>query len=145
MSVSEYFHDFVWCSEQVIERRKMISRVRNVLENQSPRKTIRHRTTKPQEVITLQTDTRHFEAFLRSIGRCDSLLDARRLKNDISGEIRRTRALLGMVSELYFIVLLTIIQPNIPMKIGSMARKLRMLWLSSIGCIQLRERWRIGS
>lgn len=48
--------------------------------------------------ITMRTDARHFESFLRSISRCSSLLDARRLKNDIMGEIRRTRALLGTCS-----------------------------------------------
>jgi len=48
------------------------------------------------ERITIRTDARQFESFLRSINRCSSLLDARRLKNDITGEIRRTRLLLGM-------------------------------------------------
>ena len=33
-------------------------------------------------------DARQFESFLRSIGRCASLLDARRLKNDIVGEVQ---------------------------------------------------------
>ncbi|EJD03809.1 uncharacterized protein FOMMEDRAFT_145981 [Fomitiporia mediterranea MF3/22] len=81
-----------------IKQQKLITRVRNVLESQSGSPTLaRHRMSKYQEpeAITLQTDTRHFEAFLRSISRCDSLLDARRLKNDIIGEIRRTRALLA--------------------------------------------------
>ena len=50
----------------------------------------------PAETITIRTDIRQFESFLRSINRCSSLLDARRLKNDIVGEIRRTRMLLGM-------------------------------------------------
>ncbi|KAI5120851.1 hypothetical protein M0805_007038 [Coniferiporia weirii] len=81
-----------------IRQQKLISRVRNVLESQSLSPTLARRSKSRhphQEVITLQTDARHFEAFLRSIGRCDSLLDARRLKNDIVGEIRRTRALLA--------------------------------------------------
>lgn len=47
------------------------------------------------EQITMWTDTKHFEAFLRSISHSDSLLDARRLKNDITSEIRKTRLLLG--------------------------------------------------
>ena len=72
-------------------------KVRNVLEAQLPRPY--SRTTEPSvpstDRITIRTDARHFESFLRSIGRCSSLLDARRLKNDIMGEIRRTRALLG--------------------------------------------------
>lgn len=47
------------------------------------------------ERITTQTNPRQFESFLRSIDHCSSLLDARRLKNDIVGEIRRTRLLLA--------------------------------------------------
>jgi sorting nexin-25 len=49
----------------------------------------------PMERITIRTNPRQFESFLRSITRCSSLLDARRLKNDIVGEIRRTRLLLA--------------------------------------------------
>lgn len=77
--------------------RKLISKVRNVLEAQAPRP--RSRVTSiaapTTEAINVRTDPRHFESFLRSINRCSSLLDARRLKNDIMGEIRRTRKLLG--------------------------------------------------
>ncbi|KAF7307170.1 hypothetical protein MIND_00510600 [Mycena indigotica] len=78
-----------------IHEQKLITKVRHVLEAQSPRS---HRlssapqTTMPAtETITIRTDIRHFESFLRSISRCSSLLDARRLKNDVVGEIRRTR------------------------------------------------------
>ncbi|THH05750.1 hypothetical protein EW145_g4575 [Phellinidium pouzarii] len=81
-----------------IRQQKLISRVRNVLESQSPSPALaRYNKSKHphQEVITLQTGARHFEAFLRSISRCDSLLDARRLKNDIIREIRRTRILMA--------------------------------------------------
>ena len=77
--------------------RKLISKVRNVLEAQSPRR--HHRITSTitpgGDAITIRTDVRQFESFLRSINRCSSLLDARRLKNDVMGEIRRTRLLLG--------------------------------------------------
>ena len=74
--------------------------MRNVLEAQSPRQ----KTYVPDsliiptaETITIRTDLRQFESFLRSINRTSSLLDARRLKNDVVGEIRRTRQLLGML------------------------------------------------
>ncbi|KAG2155518.1 PhoX domain-containing protein, partial [Suillus clintonianus] len=79
-----------------IHQQKLISQVRNVLEAQSPRR--HHRvssTISPGDTITIRTDMREFESFLRSINRCSSLLDARRLKNDIMGEIRRTRILLA--------------------------------------------------
>lgn len=85
--------------------RKLISKVRNVLEAQSPR----HKNRVPDtlitpiaETITIRTDMRQFESFLRSINRTSSLLDARRLKNDVVGEIRRTRLLLGMLLDIIF-------------------------------------------
>ncbi|TFK19973.1 structural protein MDM1 [Coprinopsis marcescibilis] len=79
-----------------IHQQKLISKIRNVLEAQSPRAVNRVQVaplTNPSmtERITTRTDARQFESFLRSISRCASLLDARRLKNDIAGEIRRTR------------------------------------------------------
>lgn len=80
--------------------RRLISKVRNVLEAQLPR--VQPELKAPRgtgsgaETITLRTDQRQFDVFLRSIDHMSSLLDARRLKNDIMGEIRRTRALLGM-------------------------------------------------
>ena len=46
------------------------------------------------DYITPRTGNRQFESFLRSIARCDSLLEARRLKNDVVAEIRRTRTLI---------------------------------------------------
>ncbi|KAG5720825.1 Structural protein MDM1 [Termitomyces sp. T112] len=80
-----------------IHQQKLITKVRNVLEAQSPRSQPRVSTTVPlaTELITIRTDIRQFESFLRSINRCSSLLDARRLKNDVVGEIRRTRLLLA--------------------------------------------------
>lgn len=45
--------------------------------------------------INSRTTLPQFNAFLKSISRTDSLLDARRLKNDISNEIRKTRVLLA--------------------------------------------------
>ena len=79
--------------------RQLISKVRNVLESQLPRNISRvtptSRSAGYTERITIRTTLRQFESFLRSISRCSSLLDARRLKNDVAGEIRRTRILLG--------------------------------------------------
>ncbi|KAI5997955.1 PhoX domain-containing protein [Pisolithus albus] len=81
----------------VIHQRKLVSKVRNVLEAQSSR---RHRSTPSKltsggDTITVRTNNSQFQSFLRSIYRCSSLLDARRLKNDIMVEIRRTRLLLA--------------------------------------------------
>ncbi|KDQ63238.1 hypothetical protein JAAARDRAFT_202719 [Jaapia argillacea MUCL 33604] len=82
---------------EAIRQQRLVSKVRNVLEAQSPRAAPRLGTagSSPSETINIRTDTRHFESFLRSINRCSSLLDARRLKNDIVREIRRTRTLLA--------------------------------------------------
>ena len=78
----------------------MISKVRHVLEVQSPLSSVplsvaTARGGPRTEKITSRTAAHHFESFLRSISRCESLLDARRLKNDVMAEVRRTRALLG--------------------------------------------------
>ncbi|KAF8641121.1 hypothetical protein AX17_000763 [Amanita inopinata Kibby_2008] len=81
-----------------IHQQKLISKVRSVLESQSPRFYRNPSITSSiaaTDTITIRTDIRQFESFLRSIGRCASLLDARRLKNDIMREIRRTRLLLA--------------------------------------------------
>ncbi|KAF5352451.1 hypothetical protein D9756_005902 [Leucocoprinus leucothites] len=84
-----------------IHQQKLITKVRNILEAQSPRSAVnQHPSAQPSpaptsENITIRTDIHKFESFLRSINRCSSLLDARRLKNDIVGEIRRTRMLLA--------------------------------------------------
>ncbi|THH21219.1 hypothetical protein EW146_g282 [Bondarzewia mesenterica] len=81
----------------VIHQQRLISKVRNILEAQLPRPPPRlvTPTVSSAEVITIRTDSRQFESFLRSINRTSSLLDARRLKSDIMGEIRRTRMLLA--------------------------------------------------
>ncbi|KDQ15633.1 hypothetical protein BOTBODRAFT_31525 [Botryobasidium botryosum FD-172 SS1] len=83
-----------------IRQQKMISKVRHILEAQSPVAAVpvsvaAARSNHRNEKITSRTAAHHFESFLRSIGRCESLLDARRLKNDVMVEIRRTRALLA--------------------------------------------------
>lgn len=87
------------CADTHLEHRRLISKVRNVLEAQIPLPQSRvvgvAVPTSTDNTITIRTDPRQFESFLRSINRCSSLLDARRLKNDIMGEIRRTRTLLG--------------------------------------------------
>ncbi|KZT73343.1 PhoX domain-containing protein [Daedalea quercina L-15889] len=80
-----------------IRQQRLVSKVRNILEAQLPRPNARVPELKvPRtETITIRTDPRQFESFLRSIHRCSSLLDARRLKNDITSEIRRNRTLLA--------------------------------------------------
>ena len=78
--------------------------MRNVLEAQIPRPQSRVAPADPLESvvterITIRTNMRQFESFLQSINKCSSLLDARRLKNDVVGEIRRTRVLLGTLNQ----------------------------------------------
>ena len=74
--------------------------MRNLLETQLPRYSSKETALTPvapvsMERITTRTNARQFESFVQSINHCSSLLDARRLKNDIVGEIRRTRLLLA--------------------------------------------------
>ena len=80
--------------------RRLISKVRNVLEAQLPQAKPGLKAPRSANsggsAITLRTDQRQFEDFFRSIDNMSSLLDVRRLKSDIMGEIRRTSALLGM-------------------------------------------------
>ncbi|KAI0756273.1 PXA domain-containing protein [Daedaleopsis nitida] len=80
-----------------IRQQRLISKVRNILEAQlpTPRSQLAEGPQSTTEKITMRTDPKQFESFLRSISRCSSLLDARRLRNDIMGEIRRTRTLLA--------------------------------------------------
>ncbi|KAH8835579.1 PhoX domain-containing protein [Flagelloscypha sp. PMI_526] len=83
----------------LIHQQRLITKVRNVLDAQSSRSQNKVSAatplSAPAERITIHTDARQFESFLRSINRTSSLLDARRLKNDILGEIRRTRTSLA--------------------------------------------------
>jgi sorting nexin-25 len=92
-----------------IQQQRLIHKVRNLLDSQSPSSGLTSRQPSmsgsaprallgpggSSEHISYRTGTRQFESFLRSIARCDSLLDARRLRNDIISEIRRTRGLVG--------------------------------------------------
>ncbi|EIW64125.1 uncharacterized protein TRAVEDRAFT_158064 [Trametes versicolor FP-101664 SS1] len=81
-----------------IRQQRLISKVRHILEAQIPRPNAGLPDAPPsttETTITMRTDMKQFESFLRSISRLSSLLDARRLRSDIMGEIRRTRTLLA--------------------------------------------------
>ncbi|KAJ1301386.1 hypothetical protein OPQ81_008648 [Rhizoctonia solani] len=91
-----------------IREQKLVTKVRHMLEKQVPKSGPSRRTASSvpgtlspspraskSENINWRTDAKRFEMFVQSIKRCESLLDARRLKNDIMNEIRRTRDLLA--------------------------------------------------
>ncbi|CEL56796.1 Sorting nexin-12 OS=Schizosaccharomyces pombe (strain 972 / ATCC 24843) GN=snx12 PE=3 SV=1 [Rhizoctonia solani AG-1 IB] len=90
-----------------IREQKLVTKVRHMLEKQVPKSGPSRRTSpsvpgalsaprgSKSENINWRTDAKRFEMFLQSIKKCESLLDARRLKNDIMNEIRRTRDLLA--------------------------------------------------
>ncbi|CAE6417308.1 unnamed protein product [Rhizoctonia solani] len=90
-----------------IREQKLVTKVRHMLEKQVPKSSPSRRASSSvpgtlstprgskSENINWQTDAKRFELFVQSIRRCESLLDARRLKNDIMNEIRRTRDLLA--------------------------------------------------
>ena len=46
------------------------------------------------EEISVRTTPKQFEAFVKGIGKC-SLLNARRLRSDVTGQIRKTRAVVA--------------------------------------------------
>ncbi|KAF8323847.1 hypothetical protein DL93DRAFT_2222735 [Clavulina sp. PMI_390] len=91
-----------------INEQKLVHKVRHLLDSQttagSPSSqpvtsdlSLKRLLRAPGELtqhITARTGARQFEAFLKGISRIDSLLDARRLKNDIVAEIRRTQELI---------------------------------------------------
>lgn len=82
--------------------RKMVTQFREALDKQgstlSPT-TIGNSTTikraRRTEEISATTDPKQFEAWVRGIGRTSSLLDVRRLRSDVTGQIRKTTALIG--------------------------------------------------
>ncbi|KAG8688764.1 Intermediate filament protein, partial [Ceratobasidium sp. 423] len=89
-----------------IREQKLVTKVRHMLEKQVPKSGPSRRTPSSvpgvstsrgskSENINWRTDAKRFEMFVQSIRKCESLLDARRLKNDIVNEIRRTRDLLA--------------------------------------------------
>ncbi|EGG11575.1 uncharacterized protein MELLADRAFT_76707 [Melampsora larici-populina 98AG31] len=51
-------------------------------------------SAKPTDRISVKSSVKDFERISRSLHRCNTLFDVRRLKNDIETEIRRTEALL---------------------------------------------------
>ncbi len=85
--------------------RKLVSRVRRLLESQpgptaGPKLYSRTRRKSTGDATLIRSSStqlrpQYFDSFLRAIERCDSLLDARRLKNDVDAEIRKTQMLLG--------------------------------------------------
>lgn len=43
------------------------------------------------EEISVRTSARQFETFVKGIAKCNNLLDARRLRSDVAGQIRKAR------------------------------------------------------
>ncbi|EJU02861.1 hypothetical protein DACRYDRAFT_78765 [Dacryopinax primogenitus] len=93
-------------TSEVIQQQHLVSRVRHILSlsTSPPGASVSLSSPTAQalqpirlrmEDISPRTSGKQFESFLRTVARCDSLLDARRLKNDISSEIRKTRVLLA--------------------------------------------------
>ncbi|KAH8120047.1 PXA domain-containing protein [Phellopilus nigrolimitatus] len=64
-----------------IRQQKLISKVRNVLESQSPSRNSR---SPQQEVITLRTDARHFEAFLRTKHENEDWIDGKKTEDVVA-------------------------------------------------------------
>lgn len=54
-------------------------------------------TTRPKrtEEISVRTSTKQFESWVRAISKSNNLLDVRRLRSDVTAQIRKTKALVG--------------------------------------------------
>jgi len=90
-----------------IRDQKMVTQFREALDKQgdnltgmSPagrQGTIRRARTlsRPTEEISVRTTPRQFDAFLRGIDKCKNLLDAKRLRSDVAGQIRKAKAAVG--------------------------------------------------
>ncbi|KAI5479855.1 structural protein MDM1 [Pseudohyphozyma bogoriensis] len=50
------------------------------------------RKARRTEEISAKTDDKQFAAFVRGIGKCNSLIEARRLRSDVASQIRKTKA-----------------------------------------------------
>lgn len=60
----------------------------------SPSNTVTRRARKTEE-ISVKTPSKQFESWVRGIGKCSNLADARRLRSDVSGQIRKVRGKIG--------------------------------------------------
>ena len=52
------------------------------------------------EIISVRTCARQFDAWLKGISRCSTLADAKRLRSDVTAQIRRAKTVTGMYYEL---------------------------------------------
>lgn len=81
----------------------MVNQFREALDKQGASLTHPSAATRPgtirrsarTEEVSIRTSARQFEAFLRGIDKCDNLLDAKRLRSDVAGQIRKAKAAVG--------------------------------------------------
>lgn len=52
------------------------------------------------EIISVRTSARQFDAWLKGISRCSTLADAKRLRSDVTAQIRRAKTVTGMYYDL---------------------------------------------
>ena len=94
----------------MIVRRQMVNQFRQALDAQGsalashpivlPPSLLSHSTTvkaraRKTEEISVKTPAKQFDSWVRGIGKCSNLADARRLRSDVSAQIRRVRSLVG--------------------------------------------------
>lgn len=74
----------------------MVTQFREALDKEESSSSLNRTTSKPSRTdeISVATSTKHFEIFVKRIGK-RSLADARRLRNDVNGQIRKTKILVG--------------------------------------------------
>ncbi|BGP23533.1 tRNA (guanine-N(7)-)-methyltransferase (tRNA(m7G46)-methyltransferase) [Rhodotorula toruloides] len=86
-----------------IRDQKMVNEFREALNKQGsvladpPARSFASASSPPSkrrtEVVTVRTSARQFDAWLKSISRCATLQEAKRLRSDVSGQIRRAKVL----------------------------------------------------
>jgi len=69
----------------------MVNRFRAALDANPTITTPTSKTPKRNEDISVNSSTKQFESYLRSLARCSSLIEAKRIRNDIDISLRRAR------------------------------------------------------
>lgn len=124
--------------------RKMVSQFREALDQQGPALTADSISRRPMlsprraakaEAISASTSSKQFGSFVRGIGKSNSLLDVRRLRSDVTDQIRKTRALVGVSSISFFYCPGILDDPNSHLPLQR--KGARTTWLKATRCRSL--------
>jgi sorting nexin-25 len=91
----------------VTQFREALDKQGSALTSTSLTKSARSPTRKTDE-ISATTSNKSFESFVRGIGKCSNLLDARRLRSDVTGQITKNKLLVGKL-----VVIVSVVHQNL--------------------------------